>query len=165
MQIFGRALLHKPCRGGWKHIFRGGCDTRPCFSQLKMRFAGAGNTPVPKNLFLGAGYALTRQIFDAGGCVLIVPDYWHFLSFVKTYHTLGRPLWNLSAVSFFFQIDKALQLLVIRFHIMNSLACPVLFLWCWSNHEGEKKERTCAKQPLFSSSTLACWHNSRYLGT
>ena len=60
---------------GKKVIFRDGYRTRPCFSQLKMRFAGAGNTPVPKNLFLGAGYALTRQIFDAGGCVLIVPDY------------------------------------------------------------------------------------------
>jgi len=45
---------------GKKVIFRDGYRTRPCFSQLKMLFAGAGNASAPIKPFLGVEYTLTR---------------------------------------------------------------------------------------------------------
>ena len=47
------------CRGGSKHFFWSGCGIYFCFSQLKIRFAGADNASAHENLFLGGGDALT----------------------------------------------------------------------------------------------------------
>ena len=50
----------KVCAGGQKVIFRGRYRIRPCFTQLKMLFAGVDNASTPENLFLGSGEGMTR---------------------------------------------------------------------------------------------------------